>query len=64
MINPNEAWNSTLFSTQDLEQLENIEKGPRTENEVFLCGLVERLFLQIAMLKDDLKQAETQLEMN
>ena len=56
-------YNNLEFTTQDLFKLEEIERSSlKTENEKFLCEIVDKLFYRCAQLKDQIDHLSHRLE--
>lgn len=55
-------FNDREFTSEDLFKLEDIEKHPESENEKFLCQMVEKFFFRMAQLQDDINQMRIEME--
>jgi hypothetical protein len=63
VINKGQMYNDLEFSGDDLFRIEAIEKNPETENEKFLCRMIEKFFFRTAQLQDDLNSLKSTLEL-
>jgi hypothetical protein len=59
----NEMWNDVEFSTGDLWRLTEIQDSKFiTDNEKFLCSLIDKMFIRLALLQDDVDTLKLTLE--
>jgi len=62
MINAPALWNSRLFSTEELNRFQLIESNTKSQDEEFLCELVERLFTTNGKLQSLVEILQTRIE--
>jgi hypothetical protein len=55
-------FNDRQMTTEDLFRLEEIEKGPKTDNEKFLCEMIDKFFFRLAQLQDDVQTLKDTVE--
>lgn len=56
-----EMWQDTNFSTADLMRLTQIGTSP-TDNEKFLLDVIDKFFVKVALLQDDIETLQRSLE--
>lgn len=60
-ISKMEMWNDSSFSSDDLFRLADISASA-TDNEKFLISMIDRFFIKIALLQDDVDSYKSMVD--